>query len=172
MTKIRNAVAKVVNGFNYIAMAACFICVFVVAIDVILRKVSGQTMSIKGSNELSTFLLLTMCMLSIPTLQIKKGHVWVNMFVDMVPPRLRSIWLGIVLFIETLVAVAFCYGCFAYAGVVSVRSSDILHLPWAPFCYLCAFGFLEFAVMLCIDTIQCFIDAKNGGEKKNAEAAQ
>ena len=172
MTKVRNAVAKIVGAVNYVAMFACFICVFVVAIDVILRKVSGQTASIPGSNELSTFLLLVMCMLSIPALQIKKGHVWVNMFVDKVPPRLRSIWLGIVLFIETLVAVAFCYGCFSYAAVVSVRSSDILHLPWAPFCYLCAFGFLEFAVMLAIDTIQSFIDAKNGGEKKEDPAAE
>jgi len=172
MTKIRNAVAKVVSGFNYIAMAACFICVFVVAIDVILRKVSGQTVSIKGSNELSTFLLLVMCMLSIPTLQIKKGHVWVSMFVEMVPQKLRSIWLGIVLLIETLVSIAFCYGCFSYAATVSVRSSDILHLPWAPFCYLCAFGFLEFAVLLAIDTIQSFIDAGKGGANKDVSAAE
>ena len=101
MTKIRNAVAKFISGVNYIAMAACFVCVFVVAIDVILRKVSGQKLSITGSNELSTFLLLVMCMLSIPMLQIKKGHVWVNMFVDMFPAKMRSIWLGVLLLLET-----------------------------------------------------------------------
>ena len=170
MTKIRNAVAKFIGGVNYIAMAACFVCVFVVAIDVILRKVSGQKLSITGSNELSTFLLLVMCMLSIPMLQIKKGHVWVNMFVDMFPAKMRSIWLGVLLFLETLICVAFVYGCIAYGGAVSVRTSDLLHLPWTPFAYVCAFGFLEFAVMLAIDMIQCFIDAAHGGEKKEAAA--
>ncbi len=170
MTKIRNAVAKVVNGFNYIAMAACFICVFVVAIDVILRKVSGQKLSITGSNEMSTFLLLVMCMLSIPMLQIKKGHVWVSMFVSKFPAKMRSIWLGVILFIETVICVAFCIGCFRYGAAVAVRTSDLLHLPWRPFAYVCSFGFLEFAVLLAIDTIQCFIDAAHGGEKKAADA--
>ena len=151
-------------------MAACFVCVFVVAIDVILRKVSGQKLSITGSNELSTFLLLVMCMLSIPMLQIKKGHVWVNMFVDMMPGKVRSIWLGVILLLETAICIAFIYGCTAYGTVVAVRTSDLLNLPWKPFCYLCAFGFLEFAVLLAIDTIQCFIDAAHGGEKKEAAA--
>lgn len=170
MTKIRNAVAKVVKGFNFIAMAACFICVFVVAIDVILRKVSGQKLSITGSNEMSTFLLLVMCMLSIPMLQIKKGHVWVSMFVSKFPAKMRSIWLGVILFIETVICVAFCIGCFRYGAAVAVRTSDLLHLPWRPFAYVCAFGFLEFAVLLAIDTIQCFIDAAHGGEKQAADA--
>ncbi|MDO5703102.1 MAG: TRAP transporter small permease subunit, partial [Lachnospiraceae bacterium] len=134
-------------------------CVIIVASDVILRKASGQRFSIKGSNELSTFLLLVMCMLSIPALQIKKGHVWVSIFVDMLPARVRSIWMGIILLIETVVAAAFSYGCAAYASVVSVRSSDILHLPWSPFCYLCGFGFLELAVLLGIDTVLSFMDA-------------
>ena len=166
MEKIRAAVAKFVSAFNYIGMAACLVCVIVVASDVILLKASGQQLSIKGSNELSTFLLLIMCMLSIPTLQIRKGHVRVNMFVDMMPARVRGIWMGIVLLIEAAVALAFSYGCIAYASVVSVRSSDILHLPWSPFCYLCAFGFFEFAVLLGIDAVMSFMDAKNGKGNK------
>ena len=164
MNKIRGAAARFISICNYAGMAACLICVFVVALDVILRKVSGQRISVKGSNELSTFLLLTMCMLAIPTLQIRKGHVWVNMFVNMMPKRIRGIWMGIVLLLETAVALAFCYGSAAYASVVSVRTSDILHLPWVPFCYLCAFGFLELAVLLAIDSIQSFMDAAHAGQ--------
>ena len=150
-------------------MLACFVCVFVVAIDVILRKVSGQKLSITGSNELSQYLLVVMCMLAIPTLQIKKGHVWVNMFVDMMPKKVRSIWLGVILLIETVVAIAFVYGCASYASVVAVRTTDLLKLPYSPFCYLCAFGFLEFAVLLLIDTIQAFQEAAKGGEEVKSE---
>jgi TRAP-type C4-dicarboxylate transport system permease small subunit len=168
MTKIRNAVAKVVRAINYVAMAACFLCVFVVSIDVILRKVSGQRLSISGSNEMSQFLLLVMCMLSIPMLQIKKGHVWVSMFVEKLPVKLRSIWLGVILLIETLVCVAFVVGCIQYGSAVAVRTSDLLHLPWRPFAYVCAFGFLEFAVLLAIDTIQSFQGARGGDGKKAA----
>lgn len=173
MNKIRSSISKVVDGFNYVGMAICFIMVFVVSIDVILRKVSGQRLSIAGSNEFSSYFLIVMCMLAIPMFQIKKGHVWVNMFVDMLPSKLRSVWLGIVLFVETVISAALCYGSVNYTIdlMANGRATDILNLPWWPFALITAFGFLELTVLLLIDTIQCFIDAKNGGEKKE-EAAE
>ena len=151
-------------------MFACFICVFIVAIDVILRKASHAEVSIPGSNEMSQYLLVVMCMFAIPTLQIKKGHVLVDMFVNMFPAKMRSIWMGVILLLETLIACAFVYGCASYAATNAGRLTDVLNMPYEPFCYLCAFGFLEFAVILAVDTIQCFIDAAHGGEKKEAAA--
>lgn len=149
-------------------MAVCFVMVFVVAIDVILRKVSGQYLNIKGSNEFSAYFLIVVVMLSIPALQVKKGHVWVNMFVNMFPAKLRSIWLGCVMAIETLVAAGLTYG--SVKQVISLlsngRITDVLKMPWWPFAVVCAFGFLEFTILLLIDTIQSFIDASHGGEKK------
>lgn len=173
MSKIRNAVGKIINSVNYVSMAVCFVMVFVVSIDVILRKVSGQKLSISGSNEFSSYFLIVMCMLSIPALQVKKGHVWVNMFVNMFPAKFRSIWLGCVMVIETLIAAGFTFACTKYALslLASGRATDVLNMPWWPFAFVCAFGFLEFTVILLIDTIQCFIDASHGGEQlaKSAE---
>lgn len=172
MKKIRDAVSKVVTGFSYISMAVCFVMVFVVAIDVILRKVSGQALSIKGSNEFSSYFLIVITMLAIPVMQAKKGHVWVSMFVDMMPKKLRAIWLGVVHFVETVVSAALCYGSIAQALKLmeNGRATDVLNMPWWPFAFVCAFGFLELTVLLLIDTIQFFIDAKNGGEtEKTAE---
>ncbi len=172
MKKIRDAISKFVNGVSYISMAVCFVMVFVVAIDVILRKVSGQALSIKGSNEFSSYFLIVITMLAIPVMQVKKGHVWVSMFVDMLPKKLRCIWLGIVLFVETVVSAALCYGCIAQGLTLleNGRATDVLNMPWWPFAFVCAFGFLELTVLLFIDTIQSFIDAKNGGEQeKTAE---
>ena len=171
MKKIRDAVSKVVSGFSYISMAVCFVMVFVVAIDVILRKVSGQTISIKGSNEFSSYFLIVITMLAIPVMQVKKGHVSVTMFVDMMPKKLRCVWLGIVMFVETVVSAALCYGCIAQTLTLfeNGRATDVLNLPWWPFAIVCAFGFLELTVLLLIDTIQSFIDAKNGGEQEKAE---
>ncbi len=167
MKKIRDAVSKAVNGISYISMAVCFVMVFVVAIDVILRKVSGQRLSIEGSNEFSSYFLIVITMLAIPVMQVKKGHVWVNMFVDMLPAKLRSLWLGIVLFIETVVSGALCYGSYAQAMTLleNGRATDVLNMPWWPFAFVCAFGFLELTVLLLIDSIQSFIDVGKSGEK-------
>ena len=168
MKKIRDAVSKVVNGVSYVSMAVCFVMVFVVAIDVILRKVSGQEISIKGSNEFSSYFLIVITMLAIPVMQVKKGHVWVSMFVDMLPKKLRAVWLGIVMFIETVVSAALCYGCVAQALTLieNGRATDVLNMPWWPFAFVCAFGFLELTVLLLIDTIQSFIDAAHGGDSE------
>ena len=170
MKKIRDAVSKVVNGFSYISMLVCFVMVFVVAIDVILRKVSGQTISIKGSNEFSSYFLIVIVMFAIPVMQVKKGHVWVSMFVDMLPKSFRSLWLGIVHFIETVVSGALCYGSVAQALKLmeNGRATDVLNMPWWPFAFVCAFGFLELTILLLIDTIQFFIDIKGGGEEEKA----
>ncbi len=167
MKKIRDAVSKFVNGANYIGMAVCFVMVFVVAIDVILRKVTGQRLSIRGSNEFSSYFLIVMCMLAIPALQVKKGHVWVNMFVDKFPAHFRSIWLGCIMTLETIVTAGFTYGCFKHALnlMQNGRTTDVLNMPWWPFAFVCAFGFAELFVLLLIDTIQLFMDASKGGEE-------
>lgn len=170
MEKIRNAVSKVVTGTNYLAMATCFVMVFVVAIDVILRKVSGQRLSIPGSNEFSAYFLIVIAMFAIPMLQVKKGHIWVNMFVDKFPAKMRSIWMGCILLLETVVAAGVTYGCVKQIGSLlkSGRTTDVLNLPWWPFAVVCAFGFLAFTVLLLIDAIQSFMDAGKVGKDTEA----
>lgn len=147
-------------------MAVCFVMVFVVAIDVILRKVSGQSISIKGSNEFSSYFLIVIVMFAIPQMQIKNGHVWVNMFVEMMPKRVQNIWMGIIYFIELVVVALLCYGAINYAGVLlsNGRATDVLNLPWWPFAVVIAIGFFEFAVLLAVDCIQYFIDAGKKAE--------
>jgi len=149
-------------------MAVCFVMVFVVAVDVILRKVSGQKVSIPGSNEFSSYFLIVMVMFAIPMMQVKGGHVWVNMFVDMFPKRFRSIWMGIIYLIEAVVVALLCYGAINYAIVLlgNGRSTDVLDMPWWPFACVVAFGFLELFVLVVIDCIQHFMDA---GKKEIAE---
>ena len=172
MKKIRDAVSKVISGISWAAMAVCFVMVFVVAIDVILRKLSGQRASIPGSNEFSAYFLIVVTMLSIPMLQIKKGHVWVNMFVDMFPKKFRSFWLGIIHAIEALVVAGFGYACVLHAMdlMKSGRVTDVLGLPFWPFALVCAIGFVEMFALLVVDTIQHFIDAAHGGEAEVSEA--
>ena len=168
MSKIRDAVSKVVLGLNSIGMLCCFLTVFIVAIDVILRKVTGARVSIKGSNEISAYFLVVICMLAIPAFQVKKGHIWVNMFVDMFPPKLRAVWMSIISLLETVVCALFTYG-----GVLKLQNfletgtaTDVLNMPKWPFALICLLGFAELTVLLCIDTIQSFMDIPNAGKIK------
>ena len=161
MEKIRNAFGKFVSGLNYIGMAACFVTVFVVAIDVILRKISGAQLSIKGSNEFSAYFLVVICLLAIPTFQVKKGHIWVNMFVDMFPAKLRTVWLGVIHVIEVAVCALLSYGAllklqnFFSTGT----TTDVLNMPKWPFALACLIGFVELTILVLMDTIQLIIDA-------------
>ena len=161
MEKIRKAFGKFVSGLNYIGMAACFVTVFVVAIDVILRKVSGAKLSVKGSNEFSAYFLVVICLLAIPTFQVKKGHIWVNMFVDKFPPKMRTIWLAVIHVIEVVVCALFSYGAVLKLQnfIKTGTSTDVLNMPKWPFALACLIGFVELTILLILDTIQLFIDA-------------
>ena len=173
MEKIRNVFGKIVTGVNYVGLASCFVMVFVVAIDVILRKVSGAQVSIKGSNEFSAYFLVVVCMLAIPAFQVKKGHIWVNMFVDMFPRRMRTVWLAVVHVIELAVCALFTYGAvmklqnFMSTGT----TTDVLNMPKWPFALVCLIGFAELTILLLIDTIQMFMEIRSP-EEKPAEAAE
>ena len=172
MEKIRSAFGKFVRGLNSIGLAACFVMVFVVAIDVILRKVSGARLSIKGSNEFSAYFLVVICLLGIPTLQVKKGHIWVNMFVDMSPPKMRTIWLAVVHVLELVVCALLTYGAVQkLMNFISTgTTTDVLNMPKWPFALACLIGFAELTILILMDTIQLIIDAaKNKPEIVNKE---
>ena len=167
MEKIRSAFGKFVSGLNYIGLAACFVMVFVVAIDVILRKITGAQVSIKGSNEFSAYFLVVICLLGIPTLQVKKGHVWVNMFVDMFPAKMRTVWLAAVHVLEVIACALLTYGAvhklqnFLSTGT----TTDVLNMPKWPFALICLIGFAELTILILMDTIQLIINAvKNNPE--------
>ena len=163
MEKFRNGFGKVVNAISYISMLACFVSVFVVAIDIILRKISSVTaltMSITGSSEISTMLLIVMVAFAIPAFQVKKGHIWVSMLVDKFPKRFQSFWLGGVHVIETVIVGGFVYG--GYQKVVTLlknhATTDILKLPHWIFALCLLVGFIELFVLLLMDSIQLFAD--------------
>ena len=158
MEKFRNTFSKFVSGINYIGLAACFVTVFIVAIDVIIRKLTHASVSIKGSNELSAYFMVVIVMLAIPVLQIKKGHIWVNMFVDKFPKKLRSTWLGIVQIIELVVFVMFTYGAvLKLQNFLSTKTStDVLNMPKWPFALIILIGFAEMTILVFIDMIQMF----------------
>lgn len=171
MDKARTVLGKAVTTVNYLAMSTCLVMCLIVSIDVILRKLSGQAWSIPGSNEFSSYLLIVLCAFSIPTLQVKKGHIWVNMLVDKMQPKLRCIWQGVVNVLEAAAAALIVFGSVKYGvSLLTIGSStDVLDMPKSPFAFILAFGFFEFFLLLVLDAAISFRDAGRQGENTDAE---
>lgn len=158
MKKIRGFLGKIISGINYVGLAVCFVMVFVVAIDVILRKVTGSKLSIKGSNEFTDYFLVLVCVLGIPVLQLKDGHVWVNMFVNKMPDRFRCFWRAVIMIVETLVVFALFWGaCIKVKTFGMTARTDVLNMPKSIFAGAMALGFGEYLLIMIIDTIDLFI---------------
>ena len=146
--------------------------VVIVAADVVLRKVSGGALKINGSNELTSFFMVIVCSLAIPVLQIKKGHIWVPLFVDKFPYRFRCFWIFAIMLIETAIIALLAFG--AYKKVTDListgRPTDVLNIPQWIFALVMLVAFVEYFILSLIDTIQHFIDgAKNEPPKPTEE---
>jgi TRAP-type C4-dicarboxylate transport system permease small subunit len=168
LKKIRDAISKGVNAVSWIPMVTIFILVFIVAIDVIMRKLNIG--NIPGSNEMTEYSLVWICLLSIPVLQIKDGHIWVEMFVNKMPYRFRCFWRGVIMSVETALIGLLTVGGWREMAVFMLKHSatDTLRIPKWNFAAACFVGFLELFLLSLIDTIQLFVDGST--KKKNSEA--
>ena len=164
LQKFRAGFGRVVIGVGYIALVLLLAMVIIVTVDVVMRKLSGSSLRINGSNELTSLFMVVVCTLFIPVLQLKRGHIWVELFVNKFPYRFRCFWLGSIMTLETVVIATLCIGSYRrLADLLSTgRASDVLHLPWWIFAVFVLIAFVEYFIISLIDTIQYFIDgAKN-----------
>ena len=155
MEIMRNKLAKAVVYVNILGMISCLVTVLVVTLDVIVRKVSGGSLAIPGSSELSAYLLVVICMLAIPVLQVRNGHIRVEMLLNRLPRRQRQIWLSAVYVLEFLVCLLFVAG-----GVSKLKlfletgtRTDVLNVPKWPFALVCLLGFAELSALTGLDAI-------------------
>jgi TRAP-type C4-dicarboxylate transport system permease small subunit len=164
LQKVRKSIGNVVNAVNYGAMIPLFLMVFVAAIDVILRKT--QAGRIHGSNELTMYFMVWICMLGIPTLHFKDGHVWINMFVNKFPYRFRCFWRCAIMAAETAVIGLLAIGGYDKVMAFYTRSttSDILNMPKWVFAAAGLVAFAEYFLLSLIDTIQFCVEGIHGEE--------
>ena len=160
LQKFRAGFGRVVTAIGYVALVCLFAMAIIVAVDVLLRKISGSTMRIDGSNELTGFLMVIVCSLFIPVLQLKNGHIWVPLFVDRFPYRFRCFWLFVIMIAETGVIAMLAIGAYRkLADLISTgRATDVLRMPWWIFAVFVVIAFIEYFVLSLVDTIQLCID--------------
>ena len=165
LQKIRTGVGRVTQITSYAGMLSCFVMVFIVAIDIIMRKAGiGR---ITGSNEITTYFMVWVCALGIPLLQVKDGHVWVNLLVNKFPYRFRCFWRFAILLVETLVIALLAVGAYQEVAFFLQRSTttDILNMPKWIFAAAVLVAFVEYFLLSLIDTILIFFDGVKGEEQ-------
>ena len=171
LQKFRSGFSRVVVAIGYIGLASLFLMTFIIAIDVILRKIGGSAVRINGSNELTAFAMVILCSLWIPALHVRFGHIWVPLFVDKFPYRFRCFWLFGISVVETAVIAMIVIG--AYRKLIDMiatgRNSDVLGIPWWIVTVFLFLGFVEFFILSLIDMIQLFIDGVRNENPKTKE---
>ena len=169
LQQARAAFGKVVIYIGYLAFASLFVMVFIVAIDVVLRKLGIAR--ITGSNEYTTSVMVIICMLGIPILQLKRGHVWVTLLVHKYPKKFQPYFMCFIMLVETVIAALLIWGGYEKIIMFASRSTttDVLHIPKSWLAIVAIVGFVEYFVIMAMDTIQYFLDGRKGPELEEAK---
>ncbi len=136
----------------YISCAALFIMLLVGFGNMFFRTV---WIPIKGSYEIIGFLGALVASLPLGFAQIRKSHIAVDIITDKYPLRLQQIVEGIsYIFCSAFFAIAawkaICWGnIIRHSGEVS----ETLRIPFHPFVYAVAVGFITLSFALLVDTI-------------------
>ena len=102
MQKLLNSVYKVSKGLNVVAAAMLAFMILLTVADVILRSARAP---IVGTYEIVGLLCAILISFAIPFTTWKRGHIRVDFFLEMLPPKARGIvniaakCLGIGLFV-------------------------------------------------------------------------
>ncbi|MDR1572633.1 MAG: TRAP transporter small permease [Clostridiales Family XIII bacterium] len=161
--RVRSVIERFCKGISMASMAIILAVTFMIAIDVALRFLT-EDKAILGTYELTEVAMVAIIFLSMAITQIEKGHIRVEMFVEILPPRVKSFINALISLITTAVAGIVFYTSVlaAIEGGTSGKSTSVLHVPIFPFTWIMALGMLALTIVLLLDAIDCFVKAIKG----------
>ena len=154
--KLVTWVCDAMDSIGGFAMAAIMI---LITGNVLLRMTGNP---INGTVEWVQFLQATSIGLTIAFCGLQGEHITINLFVDKLPRKARFV---IDIFVNILILVFVLLTAWVMVGSgVSMRDSGhvgmVTRIPFYPFIYIIAFGFLIYAFVAINNIIQAF--AKGG----------
>ena len=171
MKSFRHTFECMVIKINHIGMIACLITVIAVSLNVIIRKISAGRLSIGGTNEISAYCLVIICMLAIPALYIKHGHIKVDLITTAIPE-----YPGYVMRIIRDMLELFVCGLFLSGSLAKVRmfydigtKMDIIGIPKWIIALFCFIGFTELIILSAADTIDTIIGFYKSIKNRNGK---
>ena len=145
--RIVNSVSRVTNSISCVALVAMMGLVFV---NVVSRALGHP---IFGTYETVGFLASILIAFSIAECAVKKGHIVVNILEDLIPKPILPVLDTIVALLATSLYLVLAWQCAVYAGIMWERGelSMSMEIPFYPFIFVVAFGFLMLGLVLMIE---------------------
>ena len=137
-------------------MIAAATIMVLTTVDVLMRRLFD--MPIKGSFEISDFLLVVVVFCSVAYVMTVKGHIIVDVFTNKYPQRFSGALSVIALTLSLIMVGLICWGSIRYGlQQTSVgEASPLLGIPAAPFIFVIAFGSALFLLVIIIQFIRIF----------------
>lgn len=141
-------------------MIAAAIIMVLTTVDVLMRRLFD--LPIKGSFELSDYLLIVVVFCSVAYVMTVKGHIVVDVFTNKYPQRFSGALSFIALILSLIMVGLICWGSIRYGlQQMSVgEASPLLGIPAAPFIFVIAFGSALFFLVIIIQFIRIFAKAR------------
>ncbi len=136
----------------YFSCAALFIMLLLGFGNMFFRTV---WVPIKGSYEIIGFLGALVASLPLGFTQIRKGHIAVDIITDKYPPRLQKFVEGISYLLCAVFFLIVSKKTLQWGSIIrhSGEVSETLRIPFYPFVYATAIGFLILSLALFVDTL-------------------
>ena len=156
LDKITTVTDRICYGVSFFSMAVCIILAVVLFADVILRKATNGTVTVKGAYEIAQMLLSTFVFSSWAYTQSVLGHIEVVLLIQRLPQKLRFVFYA---FTALLSVVTVAIGAYAvYFQIFNVKASGEstanLLIPYWPFYIFEFVAFVLLAVVLLRDAVK------------------
>lgn len=166
-----NVTDKICYYVSYFSMAVAVVMTVVLTADVILRKVTGNVMSIKGAYEIVQMMLCCFIFSTWAYTQTVHGHICVTMFISKMPQKLRFFFFSITSLLSVVTMAFGTYAAFVQISAVKEtgESTANLLIPYWPFYIFEFVALLLLTIVLLRDAIKALIAI---GDKEMAAEIQ
>ena len=114
---------------------------------------------IRGTTELSEFMMVTVIFMALAWCAVTRKHVRVDLIVSRFPPRVRTILDSI-----TLLATLGIFGIITWRSFLESMAvydeTSLLRLPHAPFYWIMTFGLALFSLAILVVLIENIAEAR------------
>lgn len=148
---IENVIALFCRILNNIGMAFLLLLMLLITADVLLRAILNRP--IRGTNELSEFIMIIVVYFTIAYAQHKKAHISIDLLTSRFPKRAQAMIDSFIYLLSLGICSLIAWQSFVYLKrLLNInRVSDILKLPVAPFSLILGIGFIIFCLVLLLD---------------------
>ena len=143
---------------GYLATGMLALLMVLTVANVILRDVVSKP--IRGTPELSEFIMVLVVFLALAWCAVTRKHVKVELIITRLPAKVQTILDGFTLFLTLGIFVTITWQSFLESMVV-YDTTSLLRLPHTPFFWIMTFGLALFSLSIAVLFIENIV-----GERK------